>query len=176
MRVILAVLMLSSFLNLYGQSIGDDKSSKSLDSFEMHIGDYESFSVLKNGEELNLMHGEMFYDDFGRIETKTANNFPIMITTHKLEKIDSGQFFKSLQRNFREKFSNIGCIEETENIHGLDEDLIVLNTNEKLPFKHLVYKGYKFDGMLVDLLIMDIKNEAELKAHLSLIENIKFSE
>ena len=172
MRVVLLVLILNSFLNLYGQSVEDDSS---LDSFAMYIGNYENFSVRKNGEELNLMHGEMFYDDLGKIETKTVNYFPITISTYKLEKNDSNQFFESSKREFRDKFSKIGCVDETKNLFGLKKEIIVLKANEKLPFKYLVYNGYVFDGMFVDLLKLDIKNEAELKAYLSLIENIEFS-
>jgi len=174
MRLFSIILILSSFVNLYGQSIKEDTSSSS-DSFTIYIRDYENFSVLKNGEELDLMHGEMYDDDFGFIETKTVNYFPIMISTHKLEKVDSKDFFESKKIQFRDKFSNVGYLDETENILDLNEDIIVLKAPENFPFMYIVYNGYLFDDMLVDLLKLDIKNEAELKEYLSLIENIEFS-
>lgn len=175
MRVILTILILSSFVNLYGQTIEEYRISP-LDSFTIHIGDYENFSVLKNGEELDLMHGEMDDDNFGSIETKTVNYFPIMITTHKLGKADSKDFFESTKKQFRDKFSKVGCIDETENKLGSKDDVIILKANEKLPFMYIVYSGYLFDDMLVDLLKLDIKNEVELKEYLLVIENIEFLE
>jgi len=175
MRVFLTGLFLSSLLNLYSQTGGEEMNS-SLNMFAIYIGDYENFSVLNNGEELDLMRGEMYYDDFGMIETKTANYFPIMITAYKFEKIEQDQFLNSLKNEFRDMFSTIACIEETENLLVLDEDIIVLKANEKLPFMYIVYNAYVFDGMLVDLLKMDIKDKTELMRYLSFLKNIKFYE